>query len=166
MLNFLLIVFIILFLVLFLLQSHVKSWVFYKEYFSNNSTERGLISQPPNPDVTAQPTQGQPVQGEPAFLASAPGVVPGAAEISQDTTSFITNTPSASTQQFASPLIVTGNQANGAYKDILQYLAQNPTKSTGFLEDLRAKFFENTCKYKENINFKSLAQAENMVFNS
>jgi hypothetical protein len=127
----------------------------------------GLLSQPPSPDVTAKPAPSQPeAQGEPAFLASAPGVVPGGAEISQGTTAFITNTPSPAVQQFANSVIVTTDQANSAYKDILQFLAQNPDKSAGFIKDLRAKFFADSCDFKDRIDFKGLAQAQNLVFNS
>jgi hypothetical protein len=156
---------IVILLILFCLQSLLKNRQASKEFFQAE-TDRGLISQPPNPDVTARPAPSQPVLGEPAFIASAPGIVPGAAEISQDTTAFVTNTPSPAIQQFSDSVIITSDQANSAYKDILQFLAQNPTKSTPFLEDLRAKFFENDCKYKQTINFKGLAQSQNMVFNS
>lgn len=140
--------------------------VFQKEGFEPTSTDQGLISQPPNPNVNASPADSQPFQGEPAFIASAPGVIPGAAEISQGTTAFITNTPSAFTQQFAQATIVTNQQANSAYKDILQYLAQNPMKSTEFLNDIRNKFFDGKSLFKENIDFKSLASQPNIVFNS
>jgi len=150
---------------LFFLQSLLKNLRISVEFFQN-STQGGLISQPPNPDVTAKPAPSQSVRGEPAFIASAPGVMPGASEISQSNTAFITNTPSPAIQQFSESLIVTSDQANSAYKDILQFLAQNPTKSTQFLEDLRTKFFEKECKYQQNINFKGLAQSQNMVFNS
>jgi len=162
MITLILISLIILLLVVFYIQSHIKG-----EGFADavDATSRGLLSQPPNPDATASPAASQPVEGEPAFVASAPGVVPGAAEVSQGTTAFITNTPSPFTQQFAQATIVTSQQANSAYKDILQYLAQNPAKSTEFLNDIRLKFFDSKAMFKPNINFKALASAPNMVFN-
>lgn len=162
MITIILVSFIVLLLIIFYIQSQRKA-----EGFANavDQTPRGLISEPPNPDVTASPAASQPVQGEPAFIASAPGVIPGAAEISQGTSAFITNAPSAFTQQFAQATIVTSQQANTAYKDILQYLTQNPGKSTEFLNDIRAKFFDPKALFKNNIDFKALASAPNMVFN-
>lgn len=153
------------FLILIFLQSLRRQRRLLENFDSQGPG--GLQSQPPNPDVTAKPAPSHSeAQGEPAFLASAPGVVPGAAEISQGTTAFITNTPSPAIQQFASSVIVTTDQANSAYKDILQFLAQNPDKSAGFLKDLRAKFFADSCNFKDRIDFKGLAQAQNLVFNS
>ena len=166
---------IILILALFYIQSR-SSLQYSDEGFAEErsattaatatATAQGLLSQLPSPDVNASPANSQPVEAEPAFIASAPGVIPGAVELSQGTTAFITNAPSAFTQQFAQATIVTNQQANSAYKDILQYLTQNPEKSTDFLNDIRRKFFDSSALFKENIDFRELAAAPNMVFNS
>lgn len=146
-----------------ILYSHTQTQT--EKFVGNDS--KGLETTPPNPDVNASPvSNSQTAQGERVQLASAPGVMPGGAEISKGSTAFITNTPSSYTQQFAQATIVTNDQANSAYKDILQYLAQNPQKSTDFLNDIRKKFFDDKALFKTDINFKGLASQPNMVFNS
>ncbi len=48
--------------------------------------------------------------------------------------------------------------ANNNYASILLYIKNNPFKSTKFIEDIKTKFFNDTCTVKDNINFNNIAQ--------
>lgn len=48
--------------------------------------------------------------------------------------------------------------ANNDYADILMYIQNNPPKSLRFIEDIKQKFFEDSCKIKDNIDFKNIAR--------
>lgn len=130
------------------------------------NTRDGLLTVSPPTDVKSSPSpSAQTAQANAVYLASSPGIMPGGPELTQGTTAFLTNTPSRYVQQFAQDTIVTNSQANAAYRTILNYLSQNPQNSFTFLKDIRNKFFKDDAKYKEDINFKSLAASDNMIFN-
>lgn len=48
--------------------------------------------------------------------------------------------------------------ANNNYASILMFIKDNPSKSLNFIQDIRKKFFEDTCKVKSNIDFNNIAQ--------
>jgi hypothetical protein len=50
------------------------------------------------------------------------------------------------------------NSANNNYASILLFLQNNPSKSAKFIADIKSKFFEDTCKVRNNIDFTNLAQ--------
>lgn len=145
-----------------------RFFVFNTEFFTNaNANARdGIISTPPNPNTVSSPSpKAQKAEANSVYLASSPGTMPGGAELTQGTTAFLTNTPSRYVQEFATDTIITNSQANAAYRTILNYLSQNPANSAMFLKDIRSKFFQENAKYKEDINFRSLAASDNMIFN-
>ena len=49
-------------------------------------------------------------------------------------------------------------QANNNYSALLMFIQNNPSKSINFIQDIRKKFFDDTCKVKSNIDFTSIAQ--------
>jgi hypothetical protein len=49
-------------------------------------------------------------------------------------------------------------QANNNYAQILMFIQNNPSKSIKFIQDIRKKFFDDTCQVKSNIDFTSIAQ--------
>jgi hypothetical protein len=51
--------------------------------------------------------------------------------------------------------------ANNNYASILMYIQQNPSKSVKFIQDIKQKFFDDTCKVKTNIDFTDIAQMPN-----
>jgi hypothetical protein len=51
--------------------------------------------------------------------------------------------------------------ANNNYASILMFLQKNPTKSVKFIEDIKHKFFTDSCNVKDNIDFNNLAQLPN-----
>jgi len=58
------------------------------------------------------------------------------------------------------------SEANNNYASILMFIQQNPSKSIKFIEDIKQKFFDNSCKVKPNIDFNNIAQMPNgMPFN-
>ena len=48
--------------------------------------------------------------------------------------------------------------ANNNYASLLMFIQKNPSKSLNFIQDIRDKFFEDTCKVKSNIDFTTIAQ--------
>lgn len=132
---------------------------------TQSQAQDGLLPIPPSPDVMASPApQAQTAEGNAVYLASSPGSIPGAVELTQGTTAFTTNTPSRYVQQFASSTIVTNSQANSAYATLMNYLSQNPSQSFMFLKDIRDKFFTTDAVFNQNIDFKKLAASDTMIF--
>lgn len=57
------------------------------------------------------------------------------------------------------------SEANNHYASLLLFLQQNPTKSIKFIEDIKKKFFNETCSVRDNIDFSTIAQFDNgMIF--
>lgn len=57
--------------------------------------------------------------------------------------------------------------ANNNYASILMFIQNNPSKSAKFITDIKSKFFDDTCKVKNIIDFKNLAEMPNgMPFTS
>jgi hypothetical protein len=48
--------------------------------------------------------------------------------------------------------------ANNNYASLLMFIQNNPSKSLNFIQDIRKKFFDDTCKVKSNIDFSTIAQ--------
>jgi len=48
--------------------------------------------------------------------------------------------------------------ANNNYASILLFLKQNPSKSVKFIEDIKQKFFNDTCTVKNDIDFTNIAK--------
>jgi hypothetical protein len=48
--------------------------------------------------------------------------------------------------------------ANNNYASLLMFIQNNPSKSLNFIQDVRKKFFDDTCKVKSNIDFSTIAQ--------
>ena len=58
------------------------------------------------------------------------------------------------------------SDANNNYASILMYIQNNPSKSIKFIEDIKQKFFDESCNVKTNIDFTNIAQMRNgMPFN-
>jgi hypothetical protein len=49
-------------------------------------------------------------------------------------------------------------QANNNYSALLMFIQNNPSKSLKFIQDIKKKFFDDSCKVKSNIDFRSIAQ--------
>lgn len=57
------------------------------------------------------------------------------------------------------------SEANNHYASLLLFLQQHPTKSIKFIEDIKKKFFNESCSVKDNIDFSTIAQFDNgMIF--
>ncbi len=48
--------------------------------------------------------------------------------------------------------------ANNNYASLLMFIKDNPSKSLNFIQDIRKKFFDDSCKVKSNIDFNNIAQ--------
>ncbi len=48
--------------------------------------------------------------------------------------------------------------ANNNYASILMYIQKNPSESLKFIQDIKNKFFEDSCTVKSNIDFNNIAQ--------
>jgi len=48
--------------------------------------------------------------------------------------------------------------ANNNYASLLMFIQNNPSKSLNFIQDIRKKFFDDSCKVKSNIDFSTIAQ--------
>ena len=48
--------------------------------------------------------------------------------------------------------------ANNNYASVLMYIQSNPSKSLKFIQDVKSKFFNDSCTVKSNIDFNSIAQ--------
>ncbi len=48
--------------------------------------------------------------------------------------------------------------ANNNYAAILMFIKDNPSKSLKFIQDIKQKFFDDSCKVKSNIDFNNIAQ--------
>jgi hypothetical protein len=48
--------------------------------------------------------------------------------------------------------------ANNNYASLLMFIQNNPSKSLNFIQDIKKKFFDDSCKVKSNIDFRSIAQ--------
>lgn len=58
------------------------------------------------------------------------------------------------------------SEANNNYASILMFIQKNPSNSIKFIEDIKQKFFDNSCKVKPSIDFDNIAQMPNgMPFN-
>ena len=58
------------------------------------------------------------------------------------------------------------SEANNNYASILMFIQNNPSNSVKFIEDIKQKFFDSSCKVKSNIDFNNIAQMPNgMPFN-
>jgi hypothetical protein len=56
--------------------------------------------------------------------------------------------------------------ANNNYASVLMYIQSNPSNAVKFIQDIRQKFFDDSCKVKGNIDFTNIAQMPNgMPFN-
>ena len=57
-------------------------------------------------------------------------------------------------------------EANNNYASILMFIQKNPSNSINFIEDIKQKFFDDSCKVKSSIDFDNIAQMPNgMPFN-
>ena len=48
--------------------------------------------------------------------------------------------------------------ANNNYAAILMFIKDNPSKSIKFIQDIKQKFFDDSCKVKSNIDFNNISQ--------
>ena len=44
------------------------------------------------------------------------------------------------------------NELNGSWRSILQYLSDNPDKAGLFVADIKEKFFQSDCEFKQPQN--------------
>jgi hypothetical protein len=51
--------------------------------------------------------------------------------------------------------------ANNNYASILMFLQKNPATSAKFIEDIKQKFFSDSCTVRDNIDFANIAQMPN-----
>jgi hypothetical protein len=57
-------------------------------------------------------------------------------------------------------------EANNNYAALLMFIQKNPSNSINFIEDIKQKFFDDSCKVKSSIDFNNIAQMPNgMPFN-
>ena len=57
-------------------------------------------------------------------------------------------------------------EANNNYASILMFIQKNPSNSIKFIEDIKQKFFDDSCKIKPDIDFNNIAELPNgMPFN-
>ena len=62
--------------------------------------------------------------------------------------------------------IAGASEANNNYASILMFIQNNPSNSIKFIEDIKQKFFDDSCKVKPSIDFNNIAQMPNgMPFN-
>ena len=55
--------------------------------------------------------------------------------------------------------------ANNNYIALLMFIQKNPGKSAKFIEDIKQKFFNDTCAVKDTIDFNHVAQLPSgMIF--
>jgi len=80
-----------------------------------------------------------------------------------------TNYPSLPSNPLAKPAtVLTGDvaEANNNYASILMFIQKNPSNSVRFIEDIKQKFFDDSCKVKSNIDFNNITQLpRGMTFN-
>jgi hypothetical protein len=80
-----------------------------------------------------------------------------------------TNYPSLPSNPLAKPGgALTGDvaEANNNYASILMFIQKNPSNSVRFIEDIKQKFFDESCKVKSNIDFNNITQLpRGMTFN-
>jgi hypothetical protein len=53
--------------------------------------------------------------------------------------------------------------ANNNYASILLFLQKNPSKSVKFIEDIKHKFFNDSCTVKSDIDFNNIVKFNNGV---
>jgi hypothetical protein len=53
------------------------------------------------------------------------------------------------------------DSANNNYASILMYIQKNPSSSLKFIQDIKSKFFDDSCNVKTNIDFNNIAQMSN-----
>jgi len=64
------------------------------------------------------------------------------------------------------PSAAGASEANNNYAEILMFIQKNPSNSIKFIEDIKQKFFDDSCKVKSSIDFNNIAQMPNgMPFN-
>jgi hypothetical protein len=57
------------------------------------------------------------------------------------------------------------DELNGSWRAILQYLSENPDKGGLFVADIKEKFFENSCEFKQpSIDYAKLPDMYRPVF--
>ena len=49
-------------------------------------------------------------------------------------------------------------EANNNYASILMFIQKNPSNSIKFIEDIKQKFFDDSCTVKSSIDFNNIAQ--------
>ena len=80
--------------------------------------------------------------------------------------SFI-NYPASSSNPLAKPTTTTiavaadVAEANNNYASILMFIQKNPSKSIKFIQDIKQKFFDNSCTVKSNIDFSNMLHTSN-----
>ena len=52
-------------------------------------------------------------------------------------------------------------EANNNYAALLMFIQKNPSNSIDFIEDIKQKFFDDSCKVKSSIDFNNIAQMPN-----
>ena len=52
-------------------------------------------------------------------------------------------------------------EANNNYASILMFIQKNPSKSIKFIQDIKQKFFDNSCTVKSNIDFSNMLHTSN-----
>ena len=50
------------------------------------------------------------------------------------------------------------SEANNNYAALLMFIQKNPSNSINFIEDIKQKFFDDSCKVKPQIDFNNIAQ--------
>lgn len=72
----------------------------------------------------------------------------------------ITSIPKSNSDAIAKTTVL-----NGYWREILQWLSENPTKAIPFIADIKNKFFSDDCAIRQpRINFESLADNYRPVF--
>lgn len=56
------------------------------------------------------------------------------------------------------------NQANVNYRSILTYMQANPNNVYSFLKDIKTKFFDEKCEYKNPMDVSNLSATYQPVF--
>ena len=54
-------------------------------------------------------------------------------------------------------------EANNNYASILMFIQKNPSKSIKFIEDIKQKFFDDSCNVKSNIDFSNIIHSSNGI---
>ena len=57
-------------------------------------------------------------------------------------------------------------EANNNYASILMFIQKNPSKSIKFIQDIKQKFFDDSCTVKSNIDFSNMLHTSNVSIGS